>query len=139
MTDPFISRWGAHLDADGSAIFRLWAPSVEQMRLELMGRGILDLERDEDGWHEVRIADAQEGQEYCFVLPDGARVPDPASRSQASDVHGPSVLTGSSFEWRVKDWKGKPWEEAVVYVLHPGTFTPEGSFAAIMCTLEHPK
>src|SRR5690625_5344707 len=92
MTDPFISRWGAHLDADGSAIFRLWAPSVEQMRLELMGRGILDLERDEDGWHEVRIADAQEGQEYCFVLPDGARVPDPASRSQARSEEHTSEL-----------------------------------------------
>jgi maltooligosyltrehalose trehalohydrolase len=58
-------------------------------------------------------------------------VPDPASRFQPEDVFGPSeVIDPRAYRWRVRDWKGRPWEEAVIYEVHIGTATPEGTFAA---------
>ncbi len=69
----------------------------------------------------------QAGAEYAFLLPDGLVVPDPASRRQAGDVHGPSKLTAPRHP---KPWSGRPWEEAVIYELHIGTFTEEGTYAA---------
>ena len=64
-------------------------------------------------------------------LPDGLRVPDPASRYQPQDVHGPSeVIDPSAYEWTDRDWRGRPWDEAVLYELHIGAFTPEGTFRA---------
>ncbi|WP_246734533.1 alpha-amylase family glycosyl hydrolase [Rhizobium sp. RHZ02] len=67
--------------------------------------------------------------DYWFVLADGTRVPDPASRRQSAGVLGPSCLWGSDFNWKVP-WKGRPWEEAIIYEIHIGTFTAEGTFAA---------
>ena len=67
---------------------------------------------------------------YQFVLPDGVQVADPASRCQARDAVGPSlVIDPSAYHWRHQDWRGRPWREAVIYELHVGTFTPEGTFA----------
>ena len=58
-------------------------------------------------------------------------VPDPASRFQPEDVHGPSqVIDPDSFRMADEDWRGRPWEEAVIYELHVGAFTPEGTFRA---------
>jgi 1,4-alpha-glucan branching enzyme len=68
---------------------------------------------------------------YRFVLPDGLRVPDPASRHQPEDVHGPSeVVDPLAYAWADAAWTGRPWHEAVIYELHIGTFTPEGTFRA---------
>jgi len=137
MTEAFVSRWGAHLDEEGRGIFRLWAPAIEQLHLDLQGRGSLPMQRDDEGWHELRVAKAWAGQEYAFRLPNGAVVPDPASRAQARGVHSASLLTDSAFDWRNDAWEGRPWEEAVVYELHTGTFTPEGTFDAIQHKLDH--
>src|SRR5690606_35566400 len=58
-------------------------------------------------------------------------VPDPAARAQIGDVHGPSRLVDpAAYGWRHADWRGLPWHETVLYELHVGTFTPEGTFAA---------
>jgi 1,4-alpha-glucan branching enzyme len=65
-------------------------------------------------------------------------VPDPASRHQPEDVHGPSeVVDAAAHRWTDGAWRGLPWEEAVVYELHIGTFTPEGSFRAAIDRLDH--
>jgi malto-oligosyltrehalose trehalohydrolase len=91
-----------------------------------------------EGWHEVVTAKAQVGTRYRFVLPDGMRVPDPASMYQPEDVHGPSELIDpSAWQWRDADWTGRPWNEAVIYELHVGTFTPEGTFRSAIDKLEH--
>jgi malto-oligosyltrehalose trehalohydrolase len=69
---------------------------------------------------------------------DGDPVPDPASRSNPWDPQGPSVLVDPrAHEWRDGDWRGRPWNEAVVYELHIGTFTPDGTFAAAIGMLDH--
>ncbi len=90
------------------------------------------------GWHIADVPDVGPGTLYSFVLPDGLRVPDPASRFQPQDVHGPSeVIDPDAFAWTDGDWSGRPWHEAVVYELHIGTFTPEGTFRAAIDRLDH--
>jgi malto-oligosyltrehalose trehalohydrolase len=90
-----------------------------------------------EGWLDLTLSGPAPGDAYAFVLPDGATVPDPASRAQVEDVHGPSRLVDpSAYRWRT-DWQGRPWEEAVICELHVGTFTPEGTFAAVAERLPH--
>jgi malto-oligosyltrehalose trehalohydrolase len=138
MTRPprFESRWGAHLRDDGSAAFRLWAPAAGQIRLRLDEMAERPMQPCEDGWFELILAGLGDGTRYQFVLPDGMAVPDPASRTQLADVHGPSLLTDRAFAWQAKDWRGRPLEEAVIYELHPGTFSPEGDFDGIRRRLD---
>lgn len=134
---PSLSSWGAQVLADGKVRFRLWAPGVETLSLRLAGAE-RPMARAADGWFELVAEDAAPGMEYAFVLPDGLAVPDPASRAQAGDVHGPSlVVDPAAHEWAVADWSGRPWEEAVIYELHIGTFTDEGTFAAAIGKLDH--
>ena len=122
--------FGAELRADGTVRFRLWAPAAEVVRLELPGRqASFTMRRLERGWHEV-VTPAAAGDAYQFVLPDGVQVADPASRCQARDAVGPSlVIDPSAYHWQHQDWRGRPWREAVVYELHIGSFTPGGTFA----------
>ena len=91
-----------------------------------------------DGWHELVSREAAGGMLYRFVLPDGTRVPDPASRFQPQDVHGPSeVIDAAAHRWTDDGWLGRPWREAVIYELHLGAFTPEGTFLAAIERLDH--
>ena len=84
-----------------------------------------------DGWHALDVAGASPGTLYRFRLSDGLEIPDPASRYQPDDVHGPSeVIDPGAYAWRDAGWKGRPWEEAVLYELHVGAFTSEGTFRA---------
>ena len=123
----FETTWGALPEGDG-ARFRLWAPGVEALTLHLAGRDVA-MERREDGWYEVH-ASASPGEGYHYVMPDGERVPDPAARAQMQGTHGSSRLVDpEAYDWTVPS-PGRPWEEAVTYELHVGTFTPEGTFAA---------
>lgn len=110
---------GAILRADGTALFRLWSPSVEAVTL-MIDDDEVEMVPGEEGWHEVTHA-AHAGSSYCFKLPDGLCVPDPTSRAQESDVRGRSlVMDPGSYRWRNNDWQGRPWHEAVIYELHAG-------------------
>ncbi len=133
--------FGARPAAEGGANFRLWAPGVSQVELCVLSR---DGERREamqpasHGWFELRYADVTVGDRYCFRMPDGLKVPDPASRFQPQDVHGPSELTDpAAYDWQDADWRGRPWEESVFYELHVGSFTPEGNFAGMQRRLDY--
>jgi len=98
----------------------------------------IPMQRLDGGWHVLDVADAGPGTLYRFVLPDGLRVPDPASRFQPQDVHGPSMVTDpDGFAWTDGEWHGRPWHEAVVYELHLGTFTSDGTFRAAIEQLDH--
>lgn len=96
------------------------------MRLAL-GDRVVDMHADEDGWFSVTCA-ATPGSLYQFVLPDGTRVSDPASRAQAKGVEGPSILTPPRDPALSRQWQGRAWEEAIIYEIHIGTFTEEGTF-----------
>ena len=92
----------------------------------------------EDGWHELLSPVADAGTRYRFLLEGGLEVPDPASRFQPADVHGPSeVVDPHSYEWKVATWTGRPWEECVIYELHVGTFTQEGTFRSAIEKLDY--
>ena len=119
----------------GGVDFALWAPSAETIVLEHRAAGgdtmPRPMARDGQGWHRASVPAAKPGDSYGYRLADGTRVPDPASRYNPDDVHGPSVVMDAQrFEWTDDAWRGRPWEEAVVYELHIGTFTEEGSFRA---------
>jgi malto-oligosyltrehalose trehalohydrolase len=89
------------------------------------------------GWFELVVPGLSAGTDYAFVLPDGRQVPDPAARAQRGDVHGPSRLVDpAAFTWEVVDWRGRPWEEAVIYELHVGTFSETGDFDGVRRRLD---
>jgi malto-oligosyltrehalose trehalohydrolase len=78
------------------------------------------------------------GARYRYCIDGGPRVPDPASRYNPADVHGPSeVVDPEAFDWTDRAWKGRPWEEAVVYELHVGTFTPQGGYEGVIGKLDY--
>jgi maltooligosyltrehalose trehalohydrolase len=129
--------WGAQVLEGGKVRFRLWAPGLEALTLRVNGTD-RPMASAADGWFEHVAEDVTPAAEYAFVLPDGMTVPDPASRAQARDVHGPSlVVDPAAHRWTVPDWQGRPWEEAVIYELHIGTFTDEGTFEAAIGKLDH--
>ncbi len=133
-----VMPFGAELLPDGGVRFRLWAPSVASVAVELEGGEPLPMAMTDGGWFELATAHARAGTQYRFVLPDGLKVPDPASRFQPDDVHGPSrVVDPGVYRWRHADWRGRPWHETVLYELHVGTFTPEGTCRAAMGMLDH--
>ena len=128
------TSWGPRLTETGT-LFRIWAPGEETLSLRHGGADHA-MTALEEGWFELELEGAGAGAEYAFVLSDGQVVPDPASRAQAGDVHGPSVVTDpGAFTW--SHWAGRPWAEAVILELHVGTYTPEGTFRAIIPHLAH--
>jgi len=129
---------GAWILPGGGVRFRLWAPGCDVVRLLIEGEADpRPLTRSEDGWHEILVPDAGHGALYRFGLPDGTQVPDPGSRFQPDDVHGPSeVIDPAAYDWTTR-WSGRPWSEVVLYELHIGAFTREGTFRAAIDKLDH--
>jgi maltooligosyltrehalose trehalohydrolase len=130
--------FGTHFTATGVR-FRLWAPHATAVSLRIIEPAMtLPMEARQDHWFELTLEGAGAGTRYWFVLDDGTEVPDPASRYQPDDVHGPSeVIDPLAYQWRDAGWRGRPWHEAVIYELHVGTFTPEGTFRAVIDRLDH--
>ena len=131
--------YGTELTPNHEVRFRLWAPAAASVDVALEGTDEpLPMTALRDGWHELITAEAGAGSRYLFILPDGTRVPDPASRYQPADVHGPSeVIDPTQFVWQDKDWNNRPWSEAVLYELHVGTFTEAGTFLGAIDKLDH--
>jgi malto-oligosyltrehalose trehalohydrolase len=134
--------FGADVQSDGSVRFRLWAPQAQSVHLEfkscLSGQKAIPLEKQMHGWYQLHTSEAHPGTLYRYQINKDMSVPDPASRFQPSDVHGHSeVVEPSAFKWEDAQWQGRPWEETVIYELHVGTFTPEGTFAAACERLDY--
>ncbi|RYY61615.1 MAG: malto-oligosyltrehalose trehalohydrolase, partial [Comamonadaceae bacterium] len=91
---------------------------------------MVDAQRDDEGWWTCRVDGAAAGQLYHWRIDDELMVPDPASRYNPHGVHQPSqVVDPAAFAWD-DGWTGRPWSEVVLYELHVGAFTPEGTYAA---------
>lgn len=112
--------------------FRLWAPFSEAVSLKIYDLELtVPMTAAARGWHEVEVEEARPGMRYHFVLENGQEVPDPASRFQPEDVDGPSeIIDPRNYAWQDGGWRGQPWEETIIYEIHVGTFTPEGTFRA---------
>ena len=121
--------FGANLIEPGRTRFRIWAPAQKAMSVALDGKPPLAMRGGDAGWFELDV-DCGAGTRYSYVLPDGRRVPDPAARAQAGDVHGASIVVDpQSYQWRDQEWRGRPWTEAIVYELHVGLF---GGFGGVV-------
>ncbi|WP_374089655.1 malto-oligosyltrehalose trehalohydrolase [Methylomicrobium lacus] len=136
--------FGASLLSDGKVRFRLWAPTACTVELCLENRAgeeiVLPMNRLPDGWflRETPVGQAGQGTLYRYRIDGGQKVPDPASRSNPLDVHGPSqVVDAEAFAWRDDGWHGRSWHEAVIYELHVGAFTAAGNFASAMQRLDY--
>ena len=134
-TMPF----GAEVLPDGRVRFQLWAPSQAAVALVVEDeQRVLPMAPLEDGFFGLTTDAARVGSRYRFQLEDGFRVPDPASRWQPEDVHGPSVVVDPrAYAWQHTAWRGRPWAEAVLYELHVGAFTEEGTFDGVRRRLDH--
>lgn len=131
-------RFGAEV-RNGSTRFKIWAPQCKTIKLKLRGRrSLIELDAVGDGWHRIDVEGVGAGTLYKYVLPDGTAIPDPTSRHQPEGIHGFSeVIDPRDFVWTDRDWRGRPWEEAIIYELHVGTFTEQGTFAAAASRLDH--
>ncbi len=133
MSLPF----GAEIE-EGGVRFRLWAPAAKTVELCIEGGATLPMARAGGGWFELTTDDARAGTRYRYCIDGGLAVPDPASRFQPDDAHGPSeVVDPGAYAWRHAGWRGRPWHETVLYELHVGTFSPEGTFAGVGGRLDH--
>ena len=111
--------------------FRVWAPEVEGVELLLEGGGALRLERQEGGYHGALVKGVGAGSRYRYILDGRGPFPDPVSRYQPCGVHGPSeVVDPFAFPWTDETWEGIELGDLVIYELHVGAFTAEGTFAA---------
>ncbi|HEU0238280.1 MAG TPA: malto-oligosyltrehalose trehalohydrolase [Micromonosporaceae bacterium] len=112
--------------------FDVWAPERQRVRLRGGDEFVVDLARDEAGWWHADVAEADAGTDYAYLLDDDDRaLPDPRSRWQPYGVHGPSrIYDHAAFRWTDSTWTGRTLPGSVIYELHVGTFTADGTFDA---------
>ena len=134
MKTQFVRElpFGASTLPSGATRFRFWAPAQTEVSVEVEGVPAAPMRPTGEGWFEAELP-CGAGARYLYRLGSGMAVPDPASRAQADDVHGPSVVIDPrSYQWRHTGWRGRPWHETVLYELHVGAF---GGFAGVQAAL----
>jgi malto-oligosyltrehalose trehalohydrolase len=123
--------FGAAVRDGGRGVdFRLWAPAAQRVELVLGDGRVAGAPRGADGWHEVGVDEAADGTRYRWRIDGETLVPDPASRCNPEGPHGASeVVDPAAFDWD-EGWNGRPWHEVVLYELHVGCFTRQGTYEA---------
>jgi len=121
-----------------SSEFCVWAPRAARVDLRLLepSEHVVRMEAGGGGYHYAVVPGVKPGCRYFYRLDGGPDRPDPASRRQAGDVHGPSEVIDDEFSWTDEGWRGLPPEELLIYEIHIGTFTPEGTFDAAIGRLD---
>jgi maltooligosyltrehalose trehalohydrolase len=125
---------GARYSGEGKCRFTVWAPFSERVTLCIAGPEEREIQGKKDslGYWLFGADDLFPGANYLFRLDNGTLRPDPASHFQPKGVHGPSQVMDHVYPWSDAGWSGVPLEEMIVYELHVGTFTEEGSFEAVI-------
>jgi maltooligosyltrehalose trehalohydrolase len=117
--------------------FKVWAPVARTVVVRI-GSKSHPLRKETDGWWQGGIEEAGPGTEYFFQLDGAEPIPDPRSASQPKGIHGPSqVVDHTRFRWTDDRWQAPPLSSAIVYELHVGTFTPQGTFLSAIERLDH--
>jgi maltooligosyltrehalose trehalohydrolase len=124
---------GATYLGDGRSAFCVWAPLCEEVEVQVLSpeKRAARLSRDHEGYHQGVIPEVQPGSRYVYRLDGRKERPDPASRFQPEGVHGPSQILLSDFRWEDSAWRGLPLQDYILYELHAGTFTREGTLEAV--------
>ncbi len=121
---------------DKGAMFRLWAPAAG--RAEVLVDKSYPMMPEEDGWYSADVPGVSAGTTYRFRVDGETEVPDPGSSFQPDDVNGPSeIVDHATYQWRARDWRGRPWDETVLLETHVGTFTADGTYRAMIDKLDH--
>ncbi|MBU1862319.1 MAG: malto-oligosyltrehalose trehalohydrolase [Candidatus Omnitrophica bacterium] len=131
---------GAYYQGNGACSFRVWAPVLDNITLHITSpkEKTFPLHKDDYGYWTAFVKDVFPGTRYCYYLNNTTERPDPASFFQPDGVHSPSqVISHQSFTWSDGAWHGVPLEKMIIYELHTGTFTVDGTFAAIISKIEH--
>ena len=130
---------GARYLGDATCEFIVWAPFSKHVSVRTVSpeERLIPMERDGRGYFRTTVTDISPETLYFYRLEGKVDRPDPASNFQPEGVHGPSsIVDHSLFQWEGSAWTGIPLKEMLVYELHAGTFTPEGTFEAIIPRLE---
>ena len=131
---------GANVIGQSKTQFRVWCPKARSVSVRVVDKEKqeVSLTRGEGGYWEGTLSDINNGTQYQYILDNQLERPDPASRFQPDGVHGPSqVVDPSRFQWTDQNWRGLPLPSFIIYELHPGTFTSEGTFDAIIRQLPY--
>lgn len=126
-------KLGATYLGASRCLFRVWAPERESVELHLLAPidRFYKLEKDERGYWHAMLDEVEPGARYLYRLDGKVEWPDPASKFQPDGVHKASQVVAAEYEWSDQDWFGIPLTQHVIYELHVGTFTKEGTFDAI--------
>jgi len=111
--------------------FRVWAPNAHRVTVRLLGHGDFVMQRGEHDVFEAAL-DCAPGDRYFYVLDQNKPLPDPVSRLLPEGVHGPTEIVSPEFHWHDEDWHGRDLRDYVVYELHLGTFSPQGTFDGVI-------
>jgi len=129
---------GARLLADGKCCFRVWAPKAERVDLKIVAptERVVPMQSCDRGYFEIELDGVSPGTRYLYRLDDERDRPDPASRFQPDGVNQASAVVDPHFAWTDEHWHGLPLHQYITYELHVGTFTPAGTFEAIIDHLD---
>ncbi|MCR4426916.1 MAG: malto-oligosyltrehalose trehalohydrolase, partial [Firmicutes bacterium] len=130
---------GATYLGEGVCGFEVWAPRSRSVQLRLVAphERLITITREERGYYRARVRGVEPGTLYYYRLDGELDRPDPASRYQPEGVHGPSmVVDPSAFVWSDGEWRGVAQEDLIIYELHIGTFTSEGTFESAVPKLD---
>ena len=131
---------GAYYLKDGRCEFKVWAPNVEKLALKIISpkEQIINLEKGEFDYWTIALNNISHGTRYFFKINNYDEKPDPASNFQPEGVHNISeVVNHSLFKWDDKSWKGLELKDYIIYEIHTGTFTKEGTFENVIPKLEY--
>ncbi|MEE9229221.1 MAG: alpha-amylase family glycosyl hydrolase, partial [Acidobacteriota bacterium] len=150
MPEPTGSHWQLDIGArplDGNRVrFRVWAPRAKQVAVKLRADPVrqtslpaaVQMEPRALGYFEATVSGIAAGSRYSYILDGDKTRPDPASRFQPDGVHDASaVVDPDAFPWTDHTWTGIPHKDLILYELHTGTFTKEGTFEAILPLLDY--
>ncbi|MBT1702246.1 malto-oligosyltrehalose trehalohydrolase [Chryseosolibacter indicus] len=117
--------------------FSVWAPLKERMILHLTeSKRQVEMKKDDEGYFSITLKDVKQGAKYFFRPDNEKDYPDPTSFYQPEGVHGPSQVYTHDYEWKDQAWRGLPFKDLILYEVHVGTFTQEGTFEAIIPYLD---
>jgi maltooligosyltrehalose trehalohydrolase len=140
MGADFRPTYGAHVDGDRGVLFRVWAPRARSISVKITApiETLNEMDPQDRGVFETFVPRIGAGTDYLYVIDGERERPDPMSRFQPHGVHGPSrVIDPRTFAWHDGDWRGLSLEKQVFYELHVGTFTPKGTFEAVIPKLAY--
>ena len=133
-----LQKVGATYLGHQACRFRVWAPQIAPVGVRLLGTDrLVPLEKSGRGYYEAIVEDVRPGDLYYVHLGSRTERPDPASRFQPQGVHGPSAVIDPQFAWDDADWSGTALGDYIIYELHVGTFTPAGTFEAVIPYLDY--